>query len=804
MYKSKRISFFMLIIIILQCCNQDSGIVLKTDSTKLNINANGYFTSIKVDDKELLQSADFPLISVFDNGKIILPQQLKRNSNNLIISMEDGQIVKLSFCESDVCIVLEVTEIPESYDALLYGPIGLNINEVVGDIIGVVQGDDIAFGVQALNIKTVAGLPYEYKDIVSQHFKYEGKPAEVSTSTIPAYRLAATNIGDGSILQFSCRNRSKTEYRKVQEVEHSLTLPITGTDAMIQGSKIAVFGCKAKDALKKIGDIEIEQSLPHPMYDDEWGKTNRSCMQSYLITNFSEETLDFVIDKAKKAGFKYIYEMDAFETWGHFRWNQNFVKGGDEAVRKMVERAEQQGVYLGIHTLSNFITTNDSYVTPIPSSHLLKQGILELINDINAKQTEIKIKPNEYFSMPMTLNALQIDDELIQYGGYEQQNDKMVLTDCQRGAFGTKAAAHHSSQPMYKLWDYPYRTLFPDIVLQDSMSARLVKIFNNTGLRQISFDGLEGCCYTGQDDYATARFVLNCYKGWNNPIINDASNLNHYTWHIHNRMNWGEPWGETMREGQVKARIKNQDFFRRNLFPRMLGWFLIRLSDNKFECTSLEDLEWALSESAGFDAGYAMTINQNVLQNHGRIDQLLEAIKNWDLLRFHQKFTEEQQTNLRNPQTEWHLEKIDDQQFNLYQLNISKRYYCNMNELQPGQPAGSDWSIESPYGGACAVRLYVDGVGSIENPKLTTPQGTIMFPCTVQNGQYLLYEFSGKASITDKNYNELQQVTPEGKIGLTEGMSNISFYCNRNENETPEVVVRLITRRKADTINIQN
>ena len=46
-----------------------------------------------------------------------------------------------------------------------------------------------------------------------------------------------------------------------------------------------------------------------------------------------------------------------------------------------------------------------------------------------------------------------------------------------------------------------------------------------------------------------------------------------------------------MRTEQMANRIKNQNFFQRNLFPRMFGWFLIRLVDREFECSTLEDVE---------------------------------------------------------------------------------------------------------------------------------------------------------------------------------------------------------------------
>ena len=382
----------------------------------------------------------------------------------------------------------------------------------------------------------------------------------------------------------------------------------------------------------------------------------------------------------------------------------------------------------------------------------------------------------------------------------EDKGETFLLKNCKRGAYGTTAVAHSQKTPLYKLWDYPYKTLFPDLVLQDKFSDRLAEIMNKTGLCQISFDGLEGCSYTGQDEYANNRFVYHWYNQLNHNVLNDASRLSHNLWHIHTRMNWGEPWGEAMRTGQVENRIKNQAFFKRNLFPRMLGWFLIRLADRNFECSSLEDLEWALSESAGFDAGYAMTINSNTLRRHGQIDKLLGAIKDWDKLREAEAFTEEQKARLRDPQTEWHLEKTDEQNYNLYPLHISKHYRCNLAEMQPGQPGGADWSWESPYESVYAIRLKVDGDGTIKDPSFTTPKGVIKFPCEISDRQYLLYTFDGKAVVTDKNYNVISEVQPQGNAVLPAGSSAVAFSCEQISEDAPEVIIRYITKGTPEVI----
>lgn len=778
------------------------GVQLKTRSTQVGINNEGYFSSIEVEGKEILHAGKYPLVTVCADNKLITPTKMSASGNQLKLTMSDGGIITLKHKATDVCITLEATQVPDKYEVLLFGPLAVTINDVVGDVVGVAQGNGLAFGIQALNIKTNGGIPDEYGKLVTDTYGYSGKSADLSVASIPDFKLAATDISDGTAFHFSARRRNKQEYRKVQQIEKSLVLPVEGEDGPIKGAKIALFGSKNTEALARIGEIELEQGLPHPLFDGEWGKTARAAMKSYLISDFSEDNLDMILDKAKIAGFEYIYHSGPFLDWGHFNWDSAFTKSGDQGVKQMVDKAKAQGIAMGVHTLSNFTTPNDAYVTPIPSDHLLKQGVLTLTTDLTREQTDITIKKTDLFAMPLTLNAMQIGKELICYGSAEDQGETFLLKDCKRGAFGTTAAAHTQKTPLYKLWDYPYKTLFPDLVLQDEYADRLAEVMNKTGLLQISFDGLEGCSYTGHDEYANSRFVYRFYNKLNQNVLNDASRLSHNLWHIHTRMNWGEPWGEAMRTGQVENRIKNQSFFQRNLFPRMLGWFLIRLADRNFECSTLEDLEWALAESAGFDAGYAMTINSNTLRRHGQIDLLLEAIKNWDTLRQAEAFSDEQKLRLKDPLTEWHLEKTDAQNYNLYPLFISKHFRCNMAEMQPGQPGGADWSWSSPTESTYAIRLKVDGDGTIKNPSFTTPKGVIKFPCEISDRQYLLYTFDGKAVVTDKNYNVISQVTPQGSALLPAGSSAIAFSCERISEDAPEVIIRYITKGTPEPIKL--
>ncbi len=188
------------------------------------------------------------------------------------------------------------------------------------------------------------------------------------------------------------------------------------------------------------------------------------------------------------------------------------------------------------------------------------------------------------------------------------------------------------------------------------------------------------------------------------------------------------------------------------------------------------------------------------LRKHGQIDQLLEAMKNWDVLRKAKAFTEEQMKRLRDPETEWHLKKVTEDQFFLYPLYISDRYRCDLSEMQPGQPGGADWSWHAPNEGTYALRLKVEGGGTISNPSFTTSKGVIKIEGAIETDQYLLLDHDGNALLTDKNFNTLKKLPVQGKAILPQGNSSIAFACDVQDDTPTEVLVRYSVRGEAEKI----
>jgi len=640
---------------------------------------------------------------------------------------------------------------------IIWGPYPTTISQTIGETIGVVKDEKFAFGIQSLNIYTIGGRPSEYPNI--------GFGNESDTASATEF---------GSVLQAFSRKR----------------------DEGIKGSKIALFGCLADKALETIGKIEIAEGLPHPILDGVWGKISKTAKLSYLISNFGEQDLDELLSYARRAGLTYIYHEGPFSTWGHFELNPDQFPDGDESMRRCVQKAEMAGIRIGVHTLTNFITTNDPYVTPIPDPRLMRVGSTVLTDDIDDKATEIPVADKTPFIERQWLSTAVIGEELIQYGTISE-TEPWRLMNCKRGAFGTKAFAHKSGSDIGKLWDHPYRVFFPNLEMQDELTARLVELFNNTGLRQISFDGLEGCFATGHGFYAENRFVKQCFDGWKNEVINDASGLSHYLWHIHTRMNWGEPWGKAMREGMPEYRFKNQEYFDRNLFPRMLGWFLIRTAEGELEATTLDDIEWVMAKCAGYDAGCAIVASLNTLKRNGKTEEMLSAIREWEKARLNGAFSEEQREKMKKG--EFHLEPIDDKSWRIYPVEFSSKFVYRYQERQPGQPSGGEFELMNRFDRQhlrFVLRVLSNGNldSSISNPSFDINFQNIIFPLKLKPNQYLVCNDGNNVQVYDINWNLIQATELDSDLPyLPTGKCNIQFNCEFEGEPKPFVEIRFQT-----------
>ena len=593
-------------------------IAIETQWFRLGLSEQGFVTTLydKTNNKEYLPSSkNATLLSIRVNGTIEKPQQLLKKGNYIMLSYPDNKVeVRIGVQVKQDYITFELISITpsEMVELVIWGPFPTTIGETVGECVGVVRNNEFAIGIQALNVKTLGGYPNEESDIEPSYDIFASgnyKDIEGDWRSRKNYRGQTARVQEfGSVVQAYSRNRNKE--RIISNWGHTSFIAPPFDDGGVTGSKIALFGCPVKDALELIGQIETAEGLPHPVIDGEWAKTARSATSSYLIISFTEENLDQALELTKKAGLKYLYHSEPFRSWGHYDLDEKSFPDNHASMKRCVERAAEQGIKLGVHTLTNFINTNDPYVTPVPDKRLAKVGESILTKDIDSKTDEIYIGSPLFFNQMQnnTLKAVLIGNEIIRYNEVSA-SEPWKLTGCIRGAFNTIASAHKKGSRAGKLLDHPYKVFLSDPDLSLEIAKNISRLFNETGLMQTSFDGLEGVWSTGMGQYARSLFTKTWYDNLNpeikGKVINDASNPSHFNWHINTRYNWGEPWYAGFRESQTYYRLMNQDFYRRNFIPSMLGWFSMSAT------TSIEDTEWLLARAAGFDAGFAFNLNLN-------------------------------------------------------------------------------------------------------------------------------------------------------------------------------------------------
>lgn len=749
----------------------------ETATLRITLNEKGFVTNLynKANNREYLPEGHAaPLLSIRIGGNIEAPSQMKSTGNTVTLSFANSKVsAKLYARAKDGYFTFELAEISSSdkVELIIWGPFPTTIKEIIGETVGVVRNNDFAIGIQSLNVKTLGGYPTEESDIEPSFNIFD------STSLVDVgedwkrqknYRGQTARVQDfGSILQAYTRNRNKD--RIIANWGHTHYVAPAFNDGGVTGSKIALFGCPPGKALETIGKIEIAEGLPHPLINDEWAKIAREATSSYLIIGFTEENLDQALELTQKAGLKYLYHGHPFKSWGHFPLIPESFPDNWASMKRCVDRAAERGIYLGVHTLTNFINTNDPYVTPVPDQRLAKVGESVITREVDDQAEEIFIESPMFFNQMQnnTLQSVLIGDEIIRYREVST-TEPWQLLGCIRGAFGTQASAHTKGTKIGKLMDHGYKVFLSDVALSEEIAKTLARLFNETGLRQISFDGLEGVLSTGMGQYARSLFTKTWYDHLkpelNGRIINDASGSGHFDWHINTRYNWGEPWYAGFRESQTQYRLMNQDYYRRNLLPSMLGWFSMNAQ------TSIEDTEWLLARAAGFDAGFAFNLNLKHASANGASDAIFSAIKTWETARMAGAFSPEQKLRMEDINNEFHLESSGEGIWNLYPYYI-QRLVHEQKIRQPGEPVHSVFEFDNPYNDQPIMFLIDLKPGKDESSAALSGitievnnSSKMEIPVKMDQARVLKLDRDGTLKLFDKSWNLMETIALQSKI----------------------------------------
>ncbi len=729
-----------------------------------------------------------PLITLVSNDIRYQPASMTYDKIQKKITLAypaTGVSIDIRVISKNTHLVLEIIRAaPERMiDAIVWGPIPNTISKTIGEIIGVVRDGEISLGIQVLNIKTLGG----------DYPTREGSTWARGIAAVPAKW--------GSKLQAYSINRDRDRFVDAWGGLYK-NMPVKALKGeTVVGSKIAIFSCKESTTFNRLEQIEIAENLPHPTVNGVWFKKSNLYGKSYMISSYGEKDIDEMIGYTKRAGLVSLYHEGPFKSWGNFVLNPEQFPNGRDGLKNCVDKAHAAGLYLGMHTLTNFINTNDPYVSPAPDNRLSFTGSSTLTKSIDAEQHTIEVASPEYFNDEKgnNLHTVKIGSELIRYKSVSS-TAPYILLDCQRGAFGTVQSAHQVTEPVGKLFDHSYNVFFPNLDMQRDVAKNITKLMNQTGVDHLDLDGHEGALASGQGDYALELFAKDVYDQVKHDFIIGTSLSKTFYWHIGSYYNWGEPWYGGFKESMQQYRIDNQGLFDRNYMPHMLGWYLLA------ENTTLPEMEWMLSRAAGYHAGFAMVARPAALRKNAQSNLLLDAIREWEMARNGNAFSKAQQEALKNPKNEFHLEKRDEGKWMLHQYAMSPVFTREKFERQPGEPTHTTWNLQYPWKEQpLQFRMQITGeTGSVKNIKMQIDKyKELLFPIELAFGESLvcdgtetirLYDKNGKPKGSFKLQNKPPSVAPGAHIILID-----SDFAR---DETPKIEVQFKGLDKMEDIEV--
>jgi len=763
--------------------------LFSTDDLRVGIDGRGRIASLvnpASRQEYLAQGQPAPLLQIRIGARVEAPAAMAREASTgrLVLRYEpSGVRVDVAVAVRRTHLVLTIARVEPAglVDAITWGPYPVAIGQTVGEIIGVVRDATFAVGIQVLNIKTLGGAP------------------AFDEGSDPSRSRAAQAAPWGSVLQAYAidRSRPRTVAGWTGQFPAMPVAPIPGETVL--GSSIAMFGCPAGRTLDRIGEIEVAEGLPHPMVDGVWVKQWKDLGRSYLIAAFSETTVDELLAFTKRAGLMSLYHPEPFASWGHYALDPTAFPSGNAGMKAAVQKAGAMGIRIGAHTLTNFINTNDPYVTPVPDPRLSRTGSSVLTADIDAGARTIPVAAPDYFANEKAnwLHTVVIGQELVRYRAVSASAPWMLL-DCERGAFGTPAAAHRKGASVGKLLDHPYKVFYPTLGMQDEIARNLAKWFNETGVSQMDFDGHEGGLGTGQGDYAIERFAKVFYDALDHPVLNGTSNSEPFYWHINTYCNWGEPWYGGFRESMQEYRLQNQALFERNFVPHMLGWYRLTAT------TSLPEMEWMLARAAGHNAGFAMSTTLAELRSNADTGLLLDAIREWEAARRAGAFSPSQRERLRNPALEFHLDVASAGGWTLFPFHATLPFRHERVVRQPGEPGGSRWDVINPDDDQpLQFRLHVQGAaGAVSRPTLELDgSARLELPVELKPGESVVCDGTAAVRVYDAKGRQTAVVTLRAAPPvISAGRHTIGFDCAFAGDQPPFVEATFKTRGAAEAV----
>ncbi len=439
------------------------------------------------------------------------------------------------------------------------------------------------------------------------------------------------------------------------------------------GAKAAVIGCPSRQ-LRAVMQEAVSSSpdLPHSPMGGPWALDSPANRASYLFNfgDLTEQTVDQWIALAQNLG---IPQID-FHGGGSFRFgdcepNPEMYPKGRVSFKAVVDKLHAAGIKAGLHTYAFFIDKRCPWVAPIPDPGLAKDATFSLAKSIGETDKDVPVAESTE-NMPATTGffvrnsaTVQVDDELIVYTGVSKE-PPYAFTGCQRGAYGTKAAAHAAGAKVYHLKEcFGLFAPDPESELFMKVVQAIADFYNECGFDMVYLDALDGEDILGGWEwgwYYGSKFVFELYKRLKKAPIMEMSTFHHHLWFVRSRMGaWDHP--NRSHKLFIDIHCRANENCREMFLPAHLGWWrIIANSDPRVEPTFSDDIEYLCAKCAGWNCGLSpQGFTPDTWAASSNLRRLGDIIRRWEEARLSGAFSETDKAKLRVPGDEYTLVEVN-------------------------------------------------------------------------------------------------------------------------------------------------
>ncbi|MFE7393671.1 NEW3 domain-containing protein [Streptomyces sp. NPDC057582] len=743
----------------------DSGVEIDAGYLHLGLSGTGQVTALtdRRTGKNYIATGHgtAPLVSLMVGGHQVQPTKVTLGANNtLVFTGTGGFEIDVAVQDKATYSTFTVTKAvaPGGGDlqTLLWGPLPTDITKTLGEAVGIVRDNGFAVGMKPLTDRTEGGWPREEVNTpIGWENEVDSNPSHVSVAPLEEWSVGARTPWGTLLRAFTFDYTKKRDRLNHNTPAYPIPVgPLPGSQGSVVGSSIALFGTTPDMAPTVLSAIATDHDLPYPTINGQWQKTAQATSQSFLVlSDLNTDNVDRAAEYAKAAGIKGVYSLPNAEgPWqsaGHYQFDDSFGSS-DSTAADLVRKANADGIQIGAHTLSNFIDTNDPYVTPTPDPDLAVGQSTTLARDLAAGDTTAYLTSCAPLADGVLGQRLLIGDEFVTYDSSSTVDGQCRITGLSHGQWDSTAAAHAAGATASRVLENGYGGAMGGLNIINAVAKRFSDIWNTTGVSATSFDGLESASDAGWGAYGMARMVNSSFHQLKakDGFISETSRMGSNFWDGLSRASWGEVGSTSMQQVFI-----NNAYYRDNYLPGMLGWISLN--------NDLQTVEDGLARGAGLNAGTGFETSVSALNHGAHTAAKLDTAKQWETARNLGAFTAEQRAQLRDQSTHWHLSVVTPgRSWSLQELDGS------------GNPVGPAQTVTAPTPAFTTTGLPALAAGKLYEARVATNSpGTVRYSVTsgsLPAGLTLNRDTGGITGIPKTSQNVTFTITGKGGPGIAD------------------------------------